>query len=177
MKRLLTLDAWNYPPDMPELRRNSVRGIIFVDGKLLLVESDSGEVKLPGGGVEAGEGDCEALMREVKEETGFSVIVKSIVPFGEILEKRLSDREPMIWHHTSRLYFCDVHPGGGPCAYTENERRHGFHSVLCTLEEAIEKNRCMLSREGCKPWNQREYETLLLIRSHLSGKRRPYITL
>ena len=42
MKRLLTLDARNYPADMPELRRSSVRGIIFVGGKLLLIESSNG---------------------------------------------------------------------------------------------------------------------------------------
>lgn len=47
MERLLTLDAQNYPSDMPELLRRSARGIIFVDGKLLLIESSFGEVNCP----------------------------------------------------------------------------------------------------------------------------------
>ena len=170
MRRLLTLDARNYPPDMPELLRRSVRGIIFVDGRLMLIESCFGEVKLPGGGVEDGESDCDALLREVREETGCEVIPESIVPFGEIVEKRLSDREPMVWHHISRLYFCDVKPERGECAYTENERRHGFHLVQYTVEEALARNRQMLAREGRRPWNQREYETMRLIRAHFAGE-------
>lgn len=169
MKRLLTLDARDYPPDMPELRRNSVRGIIFVGGWLLLIESSFGEVKLPGGGVEPGESGQDALIREVMEETGYRVIPEIIRPFGEILEKRLSDREPMIWHHTSHLYFCDVHPERGACHFTENERKHGFRMVQYTLEEALERNRQMLEHEGRRPWNQREYETLRLLRAHMES--------
>lgn len=170
MERLLTLDAGNYPPDMPELRRIGVRAIIFVEGRLLLIENDFGEVKLPGGGVEAGESEIDALIREVREETGYEVIPESIRPFGEILEKRLSDREPMIWHHTSHLYFCDVGPDRGPCSYTENEKRHGFRLVQYTVEDALDRNRRMLDREGRQPWNQREYETLRLLQAHLAQK-------
>ena len=173
MERLLTLDARDYPPDMPELRRNSVRGIIFVGGKLLLIESGFGEVKLPGGGVEAGESERDALIREVMEETGYRVIPETIRPFGEILEKRLSDREPMIWRHTSHLYFCDVHPQHGACRFTENERKHGFRLVQYTLEEALERNRQMLAREGRHPWNQREYETLRLLRVRVNQMADP----
>jgi len=38
---------------------------------------------------------------------------------------------------------------------------------LYTLDEALEKNRIMLEKEGKQAWNQREYKTLLLIRDHL----------
>ena len=170
MKRVLTLDSKDYPPDLPELRRRSVRGIIFVQGCLLMIESCHGEVKLPGGGIEARESEQDALVREVKEETGYDVIPETIVPFGEILEKRMSDREAMIWHHTSHLYFCDVHPEHGACNYTENEKKHGFRLVHCTVDEAIEKNRMMLLREGCHPWNRREYETLRLLKAYITGR-------
>lgn len=170
MERLLTLDAGNYPADMPELRRIGVRAIIFMEDRLLLTENDFGEVKLPGGGVEAGESEIDALRREVREETGYEVHPESIRPFGEILEKRLSDREPMIWRHTSHLYFCSVGPDRGPCSYTENEKKHGFRLVQYTVEEAIAKNRQMLDREGRQPWNQREYETFRLLQAHLAKK-------
>ena len=36
MERLLFLDGKNYADDLPELVRTAVRGIIFVDGKLLI---------------------------------------------------------------------------------------------------------------------------------------------
>ena len=167
MKRLLILDAQNYAPDLEEIRRVCVRGIIFIDGKLLTVEDHFGAVKLPGGGIDSGEDDRRALIREVKEETGYDVIEETIVPFGEIEEKRLSLHEPMIWHQFSRLYFCEVYPDRGACAYTENEKKYGFRQALYTLHEALEKNQIMLEKEGQLVWNQREYKTLLLIREYL----------
>ena len=59
MKQLLLLDAKNYDEDMDEFVRTAVRGIIFVGNKLLLIEDNKGEVKLPGGGQESGERDTD----------------------------------------------------------------------------------------------------------------------
>lgn len=167
MEKILIMDEKNYAPDLEEIYRVAVRSIIFIDGKLLMIEDSFGEVKLPGGGIDDGEDDYKALAREVKEETGYDVILDTIVPFGEIEEKRLSVQEPMIWHQISRLYFCDVYPEKGICDYTENEKKYGFRQVLYTLDEALEINKRMLEREGKQAWNQREYNTLLLIRDHL----------
>lgn len=167
MKKILVIDGKDYAPDMKEIYRVAVRGIIMMNGKLLMIEDDFGEVKLPGGGIDPGEDDCRALAREVKEETGYDVILETIVPFGEIEEKRQSIHEPMIWHQISRLYFCNVYPEQGQCHYTENEKKYGFRQVLYTLDEALEKNRAMFEKKGQQPWNQREYKTLLLIREAL----------
>ena len=164
------MDAHNYHKGLQEIKRVSVRGIIFIDGKLLMIEDVFGEVKLPGGGAEPGEDDNRTLIREVKEETGYDVIPESVIPFGEIEEKRLSSHEPMIWHQTNRLYFCEVSSAQGACEYSESEKKYGFHEVLYTLEEAIEKNEKMISHEGTQAWNQREYNTLLLIKKHFQGK-------
>ena len=169
MEKILVMDEHNYPLDLAEIYRVAVRGIIFIDGKLLMIEDSFGEVKLPGGGVEDIEDDYQTLVREVKEETGYDVIPETIIPFGEIEEKRLSVHEPMIWHQISRLYFCDVRPEKGHCNYTENEKKYGFQQVLYTLEEALEKNRIMLKKEGKQAWNQREYKTLLLIKDYLAN--------
>lgn len=164
MKKILIMDAHNYDDNYEEIMRISIRGIIFVDGRLLMIEDSDGEVKLPGGGMESGEDDYQVLMREVKEETGYDVIPASIKPFGEIEEKRLSVQEPMIWHQMNRLYFCDVYPEQGQCGYSENEQKYGFHPVFYTIEEALEKNERMMENEGRKAWTQREYKTLLLIK-------------
>ena len=170
MEKLLVMDEHNYDDNLSEILRVAIRGIIFVDGKLLMIEDSFGEVKLPGGGMESGEDDYQALIREVKEETGYDVIPESIKPFGEIEEKRLSVNEPMIWHQINRLYFCSVYPDQGQCEYSENEKKYGFHQVLYTIEEALKVNERMLDNEGLQAWNQREYKTLLLIKEHLSKK-------
>ena len=167
MERLLTLDAKNYDPDLPELKRTAVRGIIFIDGKLLMVADSFDEVKLPGGGMEKGENEQDTLIREVAEETGYTVIPQSIQPCGEIYERRLSNHEPMIWSHTSRIYFCSVEGKPVECAYTANEKKYGMAPAMLTVDEAIEKNRRMLEHEGEKAWNQREYRTLLLLKDYL----------
>ena len=169
MKKLLIMDEMNYPPDLDEIYRVAVRGIIIVEGKLLMIESDSGELKLPGGGLDDGEDDCQALVREVKEETGYDVIIHTIEPFGEIEEKRLSILEPKLWHQISRLYFCKVNPTKGQCKYTENEIKSGFRQVLYSIEDALEKSKRVLEKDGVQAWNQREYKTLLLIRDHLKS--------
>lgn len=170
MKKLLTMDAHNYDENLEEIYRISVRGIIFIQGKILMIEDNFGEVKLPGGGAESGENDIQTLCREVKEETGFTVIPESVVAFGEIEEKRLSVHEDMIWHQINRLYFCDVEETQGNCDYTDNEKKYGFHQVLYSLEEAIVKNETMLKEEGMQAWNQREYKTLLLIKDYIEKK-------
>ena len=170
MEKILVMDEHNYDDNLSEILRVAIRGIIFIDGKLLMIEDSFGEVKLPGGGMEPGEDDYQALIREVKEETGYDVIPESIKPFGEIEEKRLSVNEPMIWHQINRLYFCSVYPEQGQCEYSENEKKYGFHQVFYTIEEALKVNERMLDNEGLQAWNQREYKTLLLIKDHLSKK-------
>ena len=164
MKKLLVMDAKNYDVSLPEIYRAAVRGIVFVDGKLLLIRSNFGEVKFPGGGQENGESDKETLVRETLEETGYHVIETSIRAFGEVEEKRLSTHEPMIWHQINRYYFCEVEEKKEECHYTENEKKYGMHQVWCTLEEAIQINQEMLNKEGTLAWNQREYNVLKLLK-------------
>ena len=167
MKQLLLLDAKNYDEDMNELVRTAVRGIIFVGDKLLLIEDNKGEVKLPGGGQEAGESDADTLTREVREETGCIVIPETIRPFGYIEEKRKDLHEDRIFRQFSRLYFCEVADECGETEFSDNEKRYGMRFKTYTIDEAIAKNRAMLDQIGELAWNQREYKTLLLIKEHI----------
>ena len=169
MKRLLLLDAKNYDEDMDVWARVAVRGIVFIGDKLLLLDDNKGEVSLPGGGQDEGESDSDTLIREIREETGYSVIPDTIRPFGYIEEKRRdfkSYHESRIFHQISRLYFCEVSAERGETQLSEQEKRYGMRTALYTLDEAIAKNRAMLDNVGELAWNQREYRTLLLIKEY-----------
>ena len=58
--------------------RPAVYGVIIKDGKILLSKQWDG-YDFPGGGIELGENTPEALVREVKEETGLEVAAGDIV--------------------------------------------------------------------------------------------------
>lgn len=61
--------------------RNSAKAIIIKEGKMLVTKlNDQGDIFyiMPGGGQEAGETLEEAVVREVKEETGLLVRPKSL---------------------------------------------------------------------------------------------------
>ncbi|MEV6980891.1 NUDIX hydrolase [Sphaerisporangium sp. NPDC051017] len=69
-----------------------VTGVVIEDGQILLLDQDTGTGRswsLPGGKVEPGEPIGDALVREMREETGIDVEVGRL------------------------LYVCDHLPGGG----------------------------------------------------------------
>ena len=170
MKRLLLMDAQNYDETLPEIHRVSVRGIAFVDGKIIFAQEENGFLKLPGGGQDEGESDIETLVREFREETGYNVIPSSAREFGYIEEKRKSLHEEMIWHQFNHIYFCEVSGDRGECEYSDNEKSRGMHPTAITLDEALAQNLSVLEAEGKQAWNQREYKTLLLIKEMLEKK-------
>ena len=68
------LEGKQYEVDANELRwRPSAYAVVIRNGKLLLAKEASGSYGLPGGGIELGELPQDAVLREVKEETGIIV--------------------------------------------------------------------------------------------------------
>lgn len=170
MERLLLLDAKDYDDDMDVWARIAVRGIVFIGDKLLLLNDNKGEVSLPGGGQDEGESDADTLIREIREETGYSVIPDTIRPFGYIEEKRRdfkSYHDDRIFHRISRLYFCEVSAECGETQLSKQEKIYGMRTAMYTLDEAIAKNRAMLDTVGNLAWNQREYRSLLLMKEYI----------
>ena len=94
--------------------RPSVSAVIFDRrGRLLLQQrSDGGPWGLPGGSVEIGESVREAVIREVREETGLRVRARRLV--GVYSEPRLQVvRYPdgNVWHYVSLCFECAVQGG------------------------------------------------------------------
>jgi 8-oxo-dGTP pyrophosphatase MutT (NUDIX family) len=57
----------------------SVKGVLFADGRVVLLENEREEWELPGGKLEGGEEPAVCLAREFVEELGVGVVVETIL--------------------------------------------------------------------------------------------------
>ena len=143
MKRLFTIDLKDYNPEWPHSTRPSVRAIIEREGKLALVHNGKFDYYMfPGGGIEEGESHEEALIREVKEESGLVVIPESIREFGSALRlSKSSHFENTIFEQENYYYKCEVQEQVEATKFDVHEIEEQYSLVFVTPEEAIRKNR------------------------------------
>ncbi len=110
MRELFSIDSANYNPAGEVYARPSVRAIIKKEDKVLLVYSRKyGYYKFPGGGIECGESDIQALVREVAEETGYVIDEASIKEYGHVLRRQKDNKKPdCIFEQDNRYYIADI---------------------------------------------------------------------
>ncbi len=98
----------------------AVSAAIFRDGRVLIVRRGRppahGLYTLPGGGVELGETLQEAIIREVREETGLAIAPLGLVGFHEAIAR---DGAGRVERHFVILPFA-ARWGGGETALTED---------------------------------------------------------
>ena len=75
--------------------RKAAKAVIEKDGKLLLIYTNQGDYKFPGGGYKNSENAAECIVREMLEETGYQV-EKVGKLFGIVLEQKVDDFERLI---------------------------------------------------------------------------------
>jgi 8-oxo-dGTP pyrophosphatase MutT (NUDIX family) len=94
--------------------RPSVSAVIFDGrGRLLLQQrSDGGQWGLPGGSVEIGESVHDAVIREVREETGLRVTVLRLVGvYSEPTLQVVRYPDGNVWHYVNVCFECAVRSG------------------------------------------------------------------
>ena len=140
MRHLFTMDSKDYDPSGTRRFRPSVRGLIIREGKVLMIHSRKYDYyKFPGGGMEPGEDQKQALCREVAEESGFRVIPGSIREYG-LVRKISKGGETEIFDQENFYYLCDVADAVGQ-DLDDYEADEGFTPAFVTPQTAIETNR------------------------------------
>lgn len=130
--------------DAPVVTRLAAKALLVRAGRLLVLRSRLGDLKLPGGGVDPGETPHEALVRELSEECGLDG-----VRVGEqvltVVDSRPAREPGAIWRMTSLhlLATSDAEPQG-PRALEGYEVDLGFVPVWTAPREMLASNRAFL---------------------------------
>ncbi len=94
--------------------RPSVSAVIFDARRRLLLQqrSDGGQWGLPGGSVEIGESLRQAVIREVREETGLEVTVRRLVGvYSEPKRQVVRYPDGNVWHYVNACFECAARGG------------------------------------------------------------------
>ncbi|HHD2753676.1 TPA: NUDIX hydrolase [Clostridium perfringens] len=148
--------------------RVAIRAIILKDDKILMVKSNTGDYKFPGGGVENGETPEETLRREVTEETGY-ILDEVKDEMGIIIERdRRKKKGYSLFEMTSHYYFCDVTNKKVEQSLDKYEEELGFLPIWISLDNAIKENELIIEegKSNINPWIVRETFVLKKIREY-----------
>lgn len=86
-----------------------IRGVVFRDGKLLLVrEKHDGAWALPGGWADIGLSPSEIAVKEIKEESGFEAAPVRLLA---VLDKKFHGHPPEPYHVYKLFIQCDITGG------------------------------------------------------------------
>lgn len=149
----ISLQAEGLPESGSVFRRRAARGIAAEQGMLLLIHTDAGDYKFPGGGVEPGETLEQALAREMLEETGHLLTVNS--GLWGVAHERRPGRTADILEMDSFYFLCRVGGGEVPLRLDDYEEAEHFRPVWVSLLEALSANRALLGVRYV-PWLDRE---------------------
>lgn len=148
--------------------RPTVRAIILQGEQILLVYTKRyDDFSLPGGGIDAGESNEQALARELREEIGatqFSITN----PFGIYDEYRHDHKVPgKIWYIQSHYYVCELLAPLAEATPEDYEIRSGLEARWVTLDDAIAHNMNTSRSANAGMSLKRELEVLQQIKQHL----------
>lgn len=157
-------------------KRKAVRAVIQKAGKILLVSTNQGDYKFPGGGVEDGEEEKEALLREIREETGY-VDVEVGAYIGTTFEQNIDtegkEQENTYFQMESDYYECFLKSEKrAPGVLDDYEEKLGFQPEFLTLDEVCASQDALIEKGMEKeiPWLLRETKVLHTLQKTLVEK-------
>jgi ADP-ribose pyrophosphatase YjhB (NUDIX family) len=104
-----------------------VRAAVFVEDKLLFVkERSDGRWTLPGGWADVGDSPSVAVVKEVKEESGYTVVARKL---AAVYDRDLQGHPPMPYHIYKLFFMCEL-VSGTPQASIETEAVSFFSEYL-----------------------------------------------
>ena len=156
MRLLFEMDAGDHALCTRSFVRNSARGIMIRDGKVAMIHSlKYNYYKFPGGGMEAGEGPVEALIREVREEAGLVIIPETIREYGCVHRVQKSDSdETERFVQDNYYYLCRADERPVPQSLDAYEAGEGYTLEYVDASAAVEKNRSVTG----SPYNRMMFE-------------------
>lgn len=151
------------PPNAAVQKRTAVRAVVFDGNKLLMVETNRGDYKFPGGGVEQGETLVQALIREIAEETGYTDV--EIGPcVGTAFEQNEEPQEPGTFFQMKSIYYvCRLLSDTGKDSVPDRyEEKPGFQILFIDLNDAYAVNKGLMEKNQnpAIPWLERETTVL-----------------
>ena len=110
MRLLFEMDTKDYDLNGVAFIRHSARCINIKNGLVAMVHSIKyNYYKFPGGGIEEGESEENAMIRETQEEAGLVVIPESVKEYGYVHRIQKSDYDDADYFVQDNYYFlCDV---------------------------------------------------------------------
>lgn len=161
MRILFEIDKKDYKENGTVGKRPSARAIIIKDDKIALVYSKKfNYYKFPGGGIEAGESNIDALVREVKEEAGLNVIKDSVKEYGLAIRKQAGMKEDLFIQE-NYYYFCDVSNNISAQSLDAYEGEAAFVLRFVGINEAIKVNEAFHSENAFNEMMIRREEKVL----------------
>lgn len=143
MRLLFEIDTKDYDINGKGYIRPSARAIIIKNKKVAMVYSKKyNYYKFPGGGIEKGESNIDALLRETKEEAGFIIKDDSIKEYGWVRRITKSNEKNIDYFLQENFYYiCDIKKDVVNQELDEYENDEGFTLEWVLPKHAINTNR------------------------------------
>lgn len=163
MRMLFEIDTKDYDINGTIFSRPSARGIIIRDGKLAMIHSLKLDYyKFPGGGIEKNEDKKRALMREVLEEAGLTVIPQTIKEYGMVHRIQKGDYED-VFIQDNYYFLCDVEDVMQEQKLDDYEKDERFTLEYVTPDQVIATNHACSYKDADLIMLQRENRIIQIL--------------